>query len=60
MRCRCWAMEGLCVWALTCDWASFTNKKTVNEEEGLYFGTLDKSGKAGWFPSFYVVPVVKK
>jgi hypothetical protein len=31
----------------------------VNVEEGLYMGTLDKTGKAGWFPSFYVVPVVK-
>jgi hypothetical protein len=34
-------------------------ENAVNEEEGLYFGTLDRSGKAGWFPSFYVVPVVK-
>ncbi|ELR19932.1 variant sh3 domain containing protein [Acanthamoeba castellanii str. Neff] len=31
----------------------------VNVEEGLYFGTLEKGGKAGWFPSFYVVNVVK-
>lgn len=29
--------------------------RTVNTEDGLYFGTLIKNGKTGWFPYYYVV-----
>lgn len=28
---------------------------SVNTEDGLYFGTLIKTGKTGWFPYYYVV-----